>query len=408
MKKTLIALAAVAATGAAFAQSSVTLYGVMDIGYGMKKWSAGGETVAKSNGVVDGAMAGNRFGFRGTEDLGGGLKAEFVIEQGLSPTSQELTNVRTASSGFQADTAIGTSALLDETGAVNNTVAIGGRSRSNLNRQSFIGLSGGFGTVRLGYQYTSLYELGTLSGYTQTMEGVHGGDFAHLAGFAWVGGTRANGVSYVSPSFGGLTVSGQFGGGTNTLNSFTHSVDQAGAPAQFKNERTSIMAKYAAGPISASVAYTRYKNGNPALNEDSIALASLTNLRGRVATADVTQLGASYDLGMAKIGFTYNDGDNGRAAGAAQSTKGYGFGVTVPMGALSFIAGFQNQKVNNGEGANTLDTKATGWQLGAVYALSKRTTAYAFTGTTTTKFVVDGTDPKIKQNDFVVGVRHTF
>ena len=71
MKKTLIALAAVAATGAAFAQSTVTLYGVVDQGYNTDKKTVGG-VATKITGLTS-ILSGSRFGFKGTEDLGGGL-----------------------------------------------------------------------------------------------------------------------------------------------------------------------------------------------------------------------------------------------------------------------------------------------------------------------------------------------
>eukprot|EP01036_Dinobryon_divergens_P006113 gene6113-8108_t len=94
MKKSLIALAAVAAVSAASAQSSVTLYGLVDIGYGSHSTTTrDGTGVIKSGGIMDGANAGSRIGFRGTEDLGGGLKANFVVEQGISPTTGELFGV---------------------------------------------------------------------------------------------------------------------------------------------------------------------------------------------------------------------------------------------------------------------------------------------------------------------------
>ena len=94
MKKSLVALAALAAVGAVSAQSSVTLYGLIDIGYGSQvseqRATATGTASLRSRGIMDGANAGNRIGFRGTEDLGGGLKANFVIEQGINPTQGGL------------------------------------------------------------------------------------------------------------------------------------------------------------------------------------------------------------------------------------------------------------------------------------------------------------------------------
>jgi len=102
MKKSLIALAALAASGAVMAQSSVTLYGNVDVAFGNHKTeSRDGTAFTKSSGVMDGSWAGSRLGFRGTEDLGGGLKASFTVEQGINPTSPEAFNQRVASFGQQ-------------------------------------------------------------------------------------------------------------------------------------------------------------------------------------------------------------------------------------------------------------------------------------------------------------------
>ena len=91
MKKSLLAVAVAAALpAAAFAQSNVTLYGLIDVGYSAKSWkNNGGTTNSKSSGIQDGAGGPSRFGFRGVEDLGGGLKAEFVMEHGISADQPE-------------------------------------------------------------------------------------------------------------------------------------------------------------------------------------------------------------------------------------------------------------------------------------------------------------------------------
>jgi len=379
MKKTLIALAAVAATGA-YAQSSVTLYGIVDVGYQAKKWSTAAGTLAKSSGIVDGAAAGSRFGFRGTEDLGGGLKAEFVIEQGLSPTSQQLTNVRTASSGFQND-------AFQAAGATAPAGITSGRSLTSLNRQSYVGLAGGFGTVRLGYQYNNLYELSTLSGFVQTSEGVHGADFAHVAGQGWVGGTRAPGVTYISPNMGGFEVRFQYGGvAATTVTSFTHAVPGAAPQVQqSKNERVSVMGKYTAGPLAVALAHTQLKTGTAA---GGAALAT--------TSPSVTQLGGSYDFGVVKVGGTYTNGDND----AGRDLSAYSLSAAVPFGAAKFIVGYQKQKEETGAVTNL---NASGWQLGVTYDLSKRTQAYFYTGTTKDKVTT------LKQSDsFFTGIRHSF
>ena len=370
MKKSLVVLAVLAVSGTAMAQSSVTLYGVVDAGFGVKKWTDAGVTVAKSSGVVDSITAGNRFGFRGTEDLGGGLKAEFVIEQGFSMTSQQLTNARTVSSGFQID------ALTAAQG--------GGRSATSLNRQSYAGLLGNFGTVRIGYQYTNLYELATLSGYTLSTESLHGGDVAHLA--QTYGGTRANGLTYISPSFSGFTVRAQYGAGTNQ-NTFESTT---AGDTQLKENRASLMGQYANGPLSVAIAHTTYKNGTAVA---PVAITTLTN--------KVTQLGASYDFGVAKLGGTYMKANNGGSGAAEVDTKGYQLGVSVPFGALAVIAAMGRSDVDTGV-TRTRDAKT--WQLGVNYNLSKRTQMFAYTGSTKDS-AVGGID---KKTNTVAGMRHSF
>ena len=380
MKKTLIALAAVAATSAAFAQSSVTVFGVVDAGYNSKSWKADGGKNAKSTGVVDGALAGSRFGFRGVEDLGGGLKAEFIIEQGLSPTSAGLTNARTATSGFQIE---------------GYSPSLTGRSTTSLNRQSFLGVSGGFGAVRLGYQYTNVYELATLSGYHAGSEAVHGADFAHVAGSAYVGGTRANAITYISPKFGGFTAQFQYGAGTG-LQSFENNITADG---QFEAKRTSIMGKYAAGPLSAALSYTAFKNGT---TTGGAASGPST------VTANLTQFGASYDFGMAKVGFTYNTGDNDIADKTSyREVDAYSLSASVPFGSTSLVVAYHDIDEKNGNGTKITD--GSGYQFGVVHSLSKRTAAYAFYGrnkfkTTTSPVALTN----LKQTDITVGVRHSF
>src|SRR5450830_1886464 len=120
MKKTLIALAALAVVSAASAQSTVTLYGVVDMAIASQKdtnslGTNGVATETQKVGVDQGILSRSRIGFKGTEDLGGGLKADFVLEYGVNPD--------------EAATAM-------------------------FNRQSYVGLSGGFGAVTIGRQYT--------------------------------------------------------------------------------------------------------------------------------------------------------------------------------------------------------------------------------------------------------------
>jgi predicted porin len=385
MKKSLIALAAATAVGGAFAQSSVTLYGVVDAGYAVKKWSDDTFGVTKSQGVQDGAAAGNRFGFRGTEDLGGGLRGEFVIEQGISITSAQLTNVRTSNSGHQIDG-------LSQAGPY----AEGGRSSTSLNRQSYVGLGGGFGTVRLGYQYTNLYELSTLSGYQLTSEGVHGADQAHVWGQQFLGGTRANGITYISPTIlGGLSVRLQYGAGAD-LNSYESDLNGTR-----KQDRIGVMAQYRSGPLSAAVAYTEYTTeaAQGSLGAGGFITANSAKNKGKL-----TQVGASYDFGVARVAGTYN---NGSTTTTNADFNSWQIGVRVPFGAAAFIAGYGRGSLDVGAANDVNDFKQV--QVAVTYDLSKRTQAYAYYGETKDDGVGSATSPAWdKKTHFIAGVRHSF
>jgi len=373
MKKSLIALAALAAT-ASFAQSSVTVYGVADVGYKTQKFTDAGVTTTKASGIADGAMAGQRFGFRGTEDLGSGLKANFVIEQGISMTSAGLTNTRTATSAPQVEGWMSTSGA-------------SGKSSTSLNRQSYVGLSGGFGEVRLGYQYTNLYELSTLAGFNSGSESTNGADTAHTHGSTIVGGTRANGVTYITPTFNGFSANLQYGAGTDQITA------ESSTLAQYKNERTGVMLNYANGPLTTKLAYTSYKNGTAAANT---ALGAIP-----VVTGKLTQLGASYNFGPAILAATLNNGDDGAAGADNAKYKSQQIGVKVPVGAFTLIATTGKADVTK-NAVKTTDAKQT--QFGVNYTLSKRTTAYAYMGDTKDS-ASGGVD---KKSSTIIGLLHTF
>ena len=443
MKKSLIALAALAAVSAASAQSSVTMYGVIDVGYGAHTTTTrDGSGSIKTSGVMDGANAGNRIGFRGTEDLGGGLKANFVIEQGINVTNGALFTQRAGATGHQIDgfSAAGSAAALSGSA---------GAFTSATNRQSYLGLSSGMGEVRIGYQYTNLYELATLSGYAVGSEGVPGADKAHVHGTTGVGGTRANMISYISPNFSGFNVRAQYGAGTGreTVESTTAGANGLTVD---NNRRMSAMLQYANGPLSAAASYTSLRsisaNGATGSNAGAVtsifgvstAATATTFQTGLSRTANLFQLGASYDFGVAKLAGTYNRGNNGgaatvstggttaasaiqlaSAAGFVSTYKSYQIGVTVPFGAIVPFAAYGRATTDsnnaNGVGAagavaatnRTEDYKQM--QVGVRYSLSKRTTAYAMYGTITNNAAaITGNASMYKDSKTVVGVAHSF
>lgn len=325
MKKSLIALAVLAASGAAMAQSSVTLYGLADVWVGSQKGdsdalSVGDKSVTK---MGSGGLNGSRIGFKGTEDLGGGLKAVFKLEQGVN-----LTNG--AAAGF--------------------------------NRQSYVGLAGGFGEVTFGNTWTAMDDVigASNSGFDSALSASQN----VLAANAVYASNPGSTIKYVSPSFSG------FSGG------FSYSMD---GDATVKADVADFSVSYANGPIAANFAY---------------------QVQGDVAGSDdlkITALNGSYDLGVVKLLASY-----GQTKIVDLKTNDFQVGVDVPVtAALTLSAGYAQSKDNAALG----DGKRTGFGIAAGYSLSKRTTAYA--GFRTSQWKVEGT--KIDEDRLIaVGLRHTF
>lgn len=355
MKKLYVdALATLSAiSGAAFAQSSVTLYGVVDLGLMSSKATIGTATY-KQTAMSNGVQSGGRIGFKGTEDLGGGLKANFVVENGITPDD--------------STTAFGTS-----------------------NRQSFVNLEGGFGTVALGRQYTLHHSnqgagdmVGNISlaGYLGSMDSLV---------------RQSNAVTYTSPSFSGVTVAAQMGFGETITSGSTEKA----------NDQTALRVAYASGPLTAGLAYETVKNGTTSATKFLGQEVMEAMTYGKRKTMNIS---ATYDLGMAKIGFVNNNTkfDNMATVATADvasvavgNTKWAAntLSVAAPFGAVTAFASFGAGKVTAADGSTS---KSSAYQLGASYALSKRTNMYAFTGQTKLKDV----DAKLGQT--VVGVRHQF
>ncbi len=173
MKKTLAALAIAGAfSGAAYAQSNVTLYGLIDTYLESAKTSVPGGTAASQEKNVTrlsaGGLNGPRWGLRGTEDLGGGLKAVFTLE-----------------GGFNSD---------------NGTLGQGGRI---FGRQAFVGLDGGFGSILVGRQYAPIFYTqadSDIDGYTTFS--IPGNSFGIVAADGGTTLRQDNQVRYTTPALG--------------------------------------------------------------------------------------------------------------------------------------------------------------------------------------------------------------
>lgn len=343
MKKSLIALAVLAASGAALAQSSVTVYGRLDASVGSEKIGAPG--VASISKLYSGNLTTSRLGFRGVEDLGGGLKAIFTIETGL--------NIDAPSASSLGD------------------------------RAAFVGLTGGFGTVKLGRHDTSFDDIRDLmvssnvwdSGVFATTETVVGTG-AGSTGNNGVGGIRdygdraSNQIRYESPSFGGVS----FG--------LSHGFDET---ANVSNDVSAFNIRYKAGNLDVGAAYQENAQ------ENALGVLTTTNKHSTVA--------AAYNFGA----FRVSGGWNQAKTTANLKANTYTIGANAPVGAWDFSLGYSTGKAKlNG----TTTEKGDAFSAGVVYNMSKRTRLY---GLLTNGDIENGAGVKQRQRDiYAVGVAHVF
>ncbi len=221
MKKSLIALAVLAASGAAMAQSTVTLYGIADLWVGTSK-STGGDRVTL---MESGGVNGSRWGLKGSEDLGGGLKANFDLQAGIA-----------------LDTGAGTST-----------------SATAFSRQSWVGFSGGFGAVRLG-RTTTPYD--DVSGSSNAVFDSALAPANAVFKSTKYSGRQNNMFYYQAPNFGGIS------------GAFSYSLDEKNAA---NDETTSMDLTYAGGPMAFQLAFQNQQNSARTYDIDFLRLGGSFN-----------------------------------------------------------------------------------------------------------------------------------
>ncbi|EHR70009.1 outer membrane protein (porin) [Burkholderiales bacterium JOSHI_001] len=351
MKKSLLALAVLGAfAGVASAQSSVTLFGIVDVAAQNANATGKGSTQK----LVSGSNATSRLGFRGVEDIGGGLKAGFWLEGGMNVDNGTNT-------GF------------------------------NFTRRSTVSLMGGFGEVRLGRDYTPTFlnvtqfdPFGTngVGNAFNVARNVNTNNGAFLTAAAAAAGTaptwvRAdNSIAYLLPSdLGGLYGQVMIAApeGVNT--------------GKYQGARIG----YGAGPINVAVAFSQQNASAPKFK--------------------TTNLGLSYDLGVAKLMFQYAQEKNGLGTALptlnAKETRLL-LGAVVPVGSGEFKASWTRSDQAN----STNDAKQIA--LGYVHNLSKRTALYTHYSQLTNKGALSLSNTTVtptaggKAKGFEVGVRHSF
>ncbi|WP_118184746.1 porin [Paraburkholderia phosphatilytica] len=391
MKKKVIATAtsAVLATfaGAAHAQSSVTLYGLIDAGISYvnnSKTSTGASSLTKFD---DGVAQGSRWGLRGAEDLGGGLKAIFVLESGFNT---------------------GTGAL--------------GQGGALFGRQAYVGLSkDAVGTLTFGRQYTFNTDfLG--SAYSTGGETVAGNYAYHVNDVDQLTSSRINNaVKFTSANFAGFTF-GALYGFSNAAGAFAGSPGTGSTVTGGSSRAWSAGANYAQGPIAAGVAYTDIRYPGQASPAFSTALFGLSTGATGSQVRDLHSLGVGgrYLFGPATVWALWTNTHIEPTAGAQTTYNAYEIGGKYAItpaftGSLGYTY------------SNASDSFSAHWhQIDASvdYALSKRTDVYllgiyerasgkvkgvqvpAQIGSSTSYFNTSGNEDN--QLAFRIGIRHKF
>ncbi len=328
MKKSLVALAALAAT-TAFAQSSVTIDGNVDAGYQAIDYKGN-----KVSGIAGNGSSTSGLNFRITEDLGGGMKANFRFE-----TNWNM--------GFNRANTGAASVLAND--------AANAAAGSFGNGEIRVGLSGGFGAIDMGApNFNGLTTLGT----GQPFGTAAGGGYGSISRVDSTGAVvrSDNAIKYTSPNMSGLTLTlykaNKQTKGANANDNFSSTfgrTDMAGSQ--------EVGLNFAKGPIAASYS---------SLKQDNKDVASTGTTLG-TTEATVNTLGANYTMGAAKfflLNQTYKTNTNSINTAYTSYSASYTMGATTLMAQMGTL----KDKLDNDK------SKLTG--IGADYALSKRTTAY--------------------------------
>lgn len=414
MKKSLLAIAAVGAfASAAQAQSSVTIYGILDVGYiGSNERTSGPAAVAKTQDSQFGTSAEttSRIGFKGTEDLGGGSSAFFTVEYGLQPTS-----------------AVSATALN--------------------NRQSFLGLGKkGLGNVAIGNQYTNIHlavaatdpgQQNNMVGsviYPSDPQNATGNIGARPAGLAAGAGTTdaytirvANSLTAQTETFAGFQGRAFYSlantnqsqtttttTGTTTRVGGTNNYTGWGLGVNYTWQKLLVTANYQSFKQETTAGTTVNATGvtTPTTTIYAGAGNGGTN-PGTNVVDNQTYVAGTYDFGILKAYANWIS----RKATSTYNSNLYAKRQAQQIGVRSYItptieswASIGNGRINAfGEGAPTANFNA--WQLGSNYYLSKRTNLYAIYGQAQTSNVsaINGANPtSFGAQNYAVGVRHTF
>jgi len=395
MKKSLLALAAMGAfAGAAQAQSSVSVYGLYDGGFNnsVRKTTIGAAVpVYISNADMTGnQQTSSRLGFRGSEDLGGGLSANFNLELGFNPGTGTLDSV---------------------------TTFAGTQAQSDSVRTSVVGLSSkALGEVRVGRQLSGAFVVGAgdifagsnmvgdIIASSHAGAGQTGGNVTNTRVYA--NATRINAVSYFTPNFSGFTArldySNNLSSGQNVTTAGAASAQSATGlananitSAQFANQ--GLSAKYVNGPITvAAVTHKVSSNTN------------VTTLTGAVTETRINIASIMFKQGPITAQFTHGQNKVDNKQTALQASKMSANRFAVQFEATPAIVPFAMYGSGTSEMTVAAPAKAdnAAYLFGTNYHMSKRTRLYGVYGFQ--KSDIKSVTTKAETKEFGLGVVHTF
>ena len=397
MKKSLFAVAvATAFAGAAQAQSSVTVYGNLDaaIGQATQKNTTAGATVTtiqRTTANGDGALSTSVLGLRGTEDLGRGMSASFGLEFDLIDIGSGGTGANVDST-TAADAAIGAS-----TGNSNTAGGFGAR-------QSWLGISDkSLGQLRIGRQF-SVMHAAYMNGAAGAGNNVAGAVYsAGTNGFVNSAGVRPydvfinRAITYMAPTTAGVSIALQ------TSSQYASSAETAAATAN--------------SFVGGSLTYTGVKNLTASYAYARVGINGTAVTSGDANT--VTHiLAANYNFGPVQPFANWSQRSIDRSNGDNQAkTSAMEIGLRAPITPTLGVwaSGFQGARTSGLTNAATTTTALgsgsadlKGYQIGATYGFSKRTTAYAIYGTQEVKGKNAQANTKIATDQVAIGLRHTF
>jgi predicted porin len=360
MKKSLLALAVLGAfAGSAVAQSSVTLYGVADANLTIARGELASGATQTLTSIGSGGLNGSRFGLRGTEDLGGGLKAKFVIENGF--------NIDT---GTTAQTGTGAGARL-------------------FGRSAWVGLEAGFGEIRVGRHLTPI---GITADETASLS-TKGADLFAVAGTLAAGAAYRtdNSFNYLTPNWGGFTAHVQ-------LSTRLDGAEQ-NKPNNKQQRHAGFNLRYAGGPIKAGLGYLNVADLNTTAAGDQKADAILGYF--------------GWDFGFMSVLVAANQDNIRPVSGAYKKPTTWGLNFGVPVGPVKLDIGLGASADNTGAAGSVKDDVGF-FTVQAVYSLSKRTALYGFVtgvsneenGTSTRGY--NGVAAGKSSSQVQFGVRHFF